>query len=91
MLAEPGEALTLALKAIELQQYELAYQLIRDPEKRYGAYIDLTHARLIEARLLWLFLDQPIEAKSVMKRLIASQPQTHLEDIRSLAMAMQQA
>jgi membrane associated rhomboid family serine protease len=84
VLANPLETIKLTLIAIDLQLYQLAYQLIRRADLRYGEHIDLVHAMLLEAKLLLLHLHNREEAKNTLKRLVATRPVTHKEEIASL-------
>jgi membrane associated rhomboid family serine protease len=84
VLASPAEAITLTQYAMELQQYPLAYYIIRHAEKRYGEYIDLNQALLLEAKLLLLHLDKREISKDILKKLIARKPIHYRNDIASL-------
>lgn len=84
VLASPTEAITLAKYAMELQQYPLAYYIIRHAEQRYGDYIDLNQALLLEAKLLLLHLNKREISKDILKRLIARKPINYRNDIASL-------
>ncbi|MCK5359742.1 MAG: rhomboid family intramembrane serine protease, partial [Gammaproteobacteria bacterium] len=84
VLATPQEAITMTLYAMELQQYPLAYQIIRRADLRYGKYIDLDHAQYLEAQILLLHLESRDEAKKTLKRLADRKPISYRKEIASL-------
>lgn len=84
VLAESSEALILTQHAMELQKYQLAYQIIKNSDLRYGEYINLTQSLLMEAKILLLHLNDRDTAKDVLKKLIERNPKTHREDIATL-------
>jgi len=84
VLSDPAEALKLTEYAIDLQQYSLAYRIIRKTGLRYGEYIDLIYSQLLEARLLLLHLDNRDEAKVVLKALVEKKPVTWRKEIAAL-------
>ncbi|MDH5553002.1 MAG: hypothetical protein OEX82_06680, partial [Nitrosomonas sp.] len=70
LLADPANVLLMASMARDNHQYEVAYQLVRESETRYGESVDLAETSLIEVELLWQHLNQQETAKDRMKQLL---------------------
>lgn len=84
VLALPNEAITLAKYAMDLQQYPLAYYIIRNADQRYGEYIDLDLAFLLEAKLLLIHMNKRDESKHVLKKLVGRNPINYRNDVAAL-------
>ena len=85
VLADPDEVLLLYRGMINLQQYEVAYHLIHDAERRYGHCIDAARCQLLEAELLWQHLGKPDEAHRLMSQLLTDARNPYRKDILDLA------
>ncbi len=72
-LGDPHHVLFLANLAIDLQNYKLAYLLVKDAEKRYGNYVEFHQCALLEVELLWQYLNEPDKAKEKVDSLLAAE------------------
>jgi len=88
-LAEPGEVLSLARSAKEQEKYDVAYLLIRRAGTRYNFLVDVVCCKLLEAELLWHYLNQPDEARQQMQILLNMSSNVEKEVIHSLANIME--
>ena len=88
VLANPDEVLLLAHPLIDLQEYKMAHYLIHNAERRYGEYIDFTLCKLLEAKLLWQYLEQEEEARQLVNALLANSNKNYKAEILTLAKAL---
>lgn len=88
VLSSGEEMLLLVQNAINTGYHELAYHLIRNAENRYTGDFDRVHCKLIEIRILWLYLDEPEKSRQLIKKLLERAPTTHREELMNLAIEM---
>jgi membrane associated rhomboid family serine protease len=67
VLADPSQVLPMATAAEQQQRFPLASALVRDVERRYGPYLDVKSAKMMETRLVSAGLDQPCVATTFVK------------------------
>lgn len=66
VLADPKTVLILAKLAIENNQNEVAYKLVKNAKERYQNYINQIDCILLEAKILWIDLDKANEAENLL-------------------------
>jgi len=90
VLADSLHALVLARHAMTVNEYELAWMIVRNADKRYGSTTDTIHCALLEVELLYMHLGKPVEARELITHLLAhQQPEEYHTKILTLARAMQ--
>ena len=67
LIADPEHVLLLAQAAKEIHDYELAYALIRDADKRYWGKVESETCLLLELELLHLYLNKSVQALALLK------------------------
>lgn len=88
VLAESSQVLHLAMIAMELHQYKLAYRLIRNAGERYGNTVDVFRCWLLEVELLWQHLQKPDAAKKRISELLGETTNTYHRETMALANLM---
>jgi len=81
VLADPGEVMLLAHTLIDLQQYELAQHLLRNVDQRYGEYIDATLCKILEAKILWQYLQREEQARQLVNHLLLKPATNYKKEI----------
>lgn len=90
VLADSLHALVLARHAMTVNEYELAWMIVRNADKRYGSTTDTIHCALLEVELLYMHLGKPVEARELITHLLAhQQPEEYHAKILTLARAIQ--
>jgi len=84
VLAQGSQLILLVQTAIKLQQYDLAYDLVKDVDERYCGDLDRVHCKILEIDLLYRHLGVLEESVNKLKDLINQKPTTHLSDIKKL-------
>jgi len=79
ILADPSYILLLAKLAVDTHQYQLAYLLVKDADKRYGNYVEHHQCALMEIELLWQYLNEPNKAQEKIDALLES-PECPIRD-----------
>jgi membrane associated rhomboid family serine protease len=90
VLADSLHVLVLAKQAMVVNEYELAWMIIKNVNVRYGNAIDTIRSTLLEVELLWMYLGKPDKARELITNLLAhQQSEEHRAMILSLAKSMQ--
>jgi len=85
VLSDPASLLPITEKAIEFEEYTLAYQIIKNASSRYGKYINATQCQILEAQILLRYLNQYEKARVIVSGLLKLEPGNMSQDIFSLA------
>ena len=70
ILGDPDDLLLIVNYLISINEHNLAYKLIANAESKYGKYINTCDCILLEAKLLWEYLDNKPEALALLKKSI---------------------
>jgi membrane associated rhomboid family serine protease len=90
VLADSLHALVLAKHAMTVNEYELAWRIVRNAGERYGNTTDTICCALLEVELLSMHLGKPGEARELITQLLAhQQPKEYHAKILTLARALQ--
>ena len=90
VLADSLHVLVLAKHAMTVNEYELAWMIVRNAGERYGNTIDTIGCALLEVELLSMHLGKPAEARELITHLLAHQQSDEYHGkILALARAMQ--
>ena len=90
LIADPAHVQLLAKHAIETNQHDVAYTIIKNAAERYGDSINITQCVLLEIKLLWMHLGDDKAAQKLLTQLLSTKhPKEHHNDIMQLAKAMQ--
>jgi len=73
VLADSLHVLVLAKQAMAVNEYDLAWMIIKNANGRYGNTIDTVHCALLEVELLWMHLGKLDEARELIINLLAQQ------------------
>lgn len=79
LLANPAHVLLLANAAKEVNEYELAYALVKNAEERYWGKCEGETYVLLEMELLQLHLNKPAEALALFKKIFDNRVHPHRE------------
>lgn len=85
ILADPDMSSLLVRYAIELKEYEAAYNLVHDAATRYHQCVDVTVMQLREAELCFMYLAKPENARKILKQLLASDNKPYKSEVLDLA------
>ena len=90
LIANPTHVQLLAKHAIETNQHDMAYTIIKDAAERYGETVNLTQCVLLEIELLWMHLGDNNAAQKLLTTLLTQKhPKEHHNAIMQLAKNMQ--
>lgn len=90
LIADPIHVQLLAKHAIETNQHDVAYIIIKNAAERYGDSINITQCVLLEIKLLWMHLGDNKAAQKLLTKLLSTKhSKEHHNDIMQLAKAMQ--
>ncbi len=67
VIGDPKDLLIIINQLISFHEYKIAYQLVKDAEKKYNSHVNLVECSLLEARILWDHLDQADKAKEILQ------------------------
>jgi membrane associated rhomboid family serine protease len=85
VLADPGMSLLLVRYAIELHEYEVAYDLVYDAENRYAPCVDTDPMKISEAKLCLQYLLKPEQGKQIIKKLLLDVDKEYKNEVIELA------
>jgi membrane associated rhomboid family serine protease len=68
-LADPDDLFGFVREIAQMHQPDLALSLLKNARARYGAYIDPVQAKLVEAEILALYLNQLEQARHILIKL----------------------
>jgi len=90
LIADPTHVQLLAKYAIETNQHDLAYTIIKNAAERYGDSVNLTQCVLLEIELLWTHVgDNDTAHKLLTTLLMGKHSKEHHQAIMELARVMQ--
>jgi membrane associated rhomboid family serine protease len=90
LIADPIHVQLLAKHAIETNQHDVAYTIIKNAAQRYGDSINMTQCVLLEIELLWMHQGDNNAAKKLLTKLLSTKlSKEHHNSIMQLAKAMQ--
>jgi len=81
LIANPEHVLLLAQAAKEIHEYELAYAVVRDADKRYWGKVDSETCLLLEIELLHLYLNKSTDALKLVKSVFDERGHPHRTDV----------
>ena len=67
VIGDPKDLLIVVNQLVSFHEYNLAYQIVKDAEKKYAKHVNLIECSLLEARILWEYLEQPDTAKEILQ------------------------
>ena len=71
VLGDPKDLIFVVNQIISYHEYNLAYELIRNAKEKYGEYVNSGDCLILEAKILWQYLDREAEAKVLLKSKIS--------------------
>jgi len=74
VLADPDDLVFVVNYLINTHEYELAYDLISRSKEKYGEAINECDCVLLEAKILWEYLDKTVDAQLLVNALFVKYP-----------------